>query len=735
MPSDAVPRAGDSLPPASLEDPKASQNPILSSLSLDDRAQLAGYMMRRQRQAGEVVVREGDSDRAMYFVLEGTGHILRGELELGRVRAGDQFGELGLVLNQARAASISAETDLTLARLSLDDYERLSEERPALALRFMRALMSGVATRLADMTESVGVLLRERSLPRRTEAKVRLPDRVATVRTGTPVGSLLPEMMGDKLVVGALFDRKPVSLAQPISSDCSVEPLTTGEWEGQRIYRESLALVLLEALGQLGQDARLGHSVGFAQRVTLLGKLAMDDPLHLCIATQKKMKALVDAELQLREEWWTVDEAREYFRARGRGDAAALLLTWRDPAVPLITYGKEYALRMGPLMPSTKHLSGFRVVPDGEGLLLLYGSRGASRRLFDSNGDRLPDEAEQLLITLEARAASHSATTLTHEQGRWLNTLEMNSVGHFNQACINGSVSELIQVSEGFQEKRIGHIADEIRSRYPAIRIICVAGPSSSGKTTFIRRLRTQLQVNAITPFGLSLDDYYVNREDTPRDASGEWDFEAFDALKVELLQEHLARLLRGDTVKTAHFDFVSGIGNPEGGPELTLGERGVLMAEGIHGLNPKLLGDIPKEHVFRIFVCPLAQLPFDRLTRVHASDVRLLRRIVRDRHGRGYSAADNIARWPSVRSGERRHIFPHQRAADAVFDTSLIYELSVLKVFAERYLLEVPSAHASYSTAFRLLKLLDRFVTIYPDHVPPTSILREFIGGSGFEY
>jgi uridine kinase len=293
----------------------------------------------------------------------------------------------------------------------------------------------------------------------------------------------------------------------------------------------------------------------------------------------------------------------------------------------------------------------------------------------------------------------------------------------------------MIHVSEGFQEKRIIQIADRISAQRQEVRIICIAGPSSSGKTTFIKRLNVQLQVNGLRPVPISLDNYYIDRERTPRDARGEYDFEAFEALSLDLLREHMVRLLAGEQVATAHYDFSSGKSHPTGGPVLTLGADDILSLEGIHGLNPALLPDIDPRHVFTIFVCPLAQLAFDRLNRINGSDVRLIRRIVRDRHGRNHNAAATIARWPSVRAGERAHIFPYQHNASAVFDTSLLYELSVLKVFAQRYLLEVDQTDASFATASRLLGLLDRFVTIYPDHVPPTSILREFIGSSGFEY
>jgi uridine kinase len=297
-------------------------------------------------------------------------------------------------------------------------------------------------------------------------------------------------------------------------------------------------------------------------------------------------------------------------------------------------------------------------------------------------------------------------------------------------------VVQLLRVAEGFHEKKISRIADTIAASRERLRLIAIAGPSSSGKTTFIKRLTVQLQINGLNPMGLSLDDYYTDREKTAKDADGQYDFEALEALDLQLLQDHVRRLLAGETVKMAKYDFKTGKSHPNGGAELSLKPGDLLLMEGIHGLNPGLLGTIPRaDQLFRVFVHPATSLPFDRLSRVSPTDLRLLRRIVRDRHGRGYSAADNIARWPSVLAGERKHIFPFHGEADVVFDTALIYEPSVLKVYAERYLLEVPADHPSFATAFRLRHLVDRFVAIYPDHVPPTSLIREFIGGSGFEY
>jgi len=243
-----------------------------------------------------------------------------------------------------------------------------------------------------------------------------------------------------------------------------------------------------------------------------------------------------------------------------------------------------------------------------------------------------------------------------------------------------------------------------------------------------------QLEVNGMTPVPVSLDDYYVDRELTPRDASGDYDFEALETLRLDLLPSTWSGC--SAERKSRPPGTISWPARAcHRGRQIALRENDILLLEGIHGLNPRLLAPSLGRRIFRVFVCPFAQLPFDRLTRVHASDVRLLRRIVRDRHTRGHNAVNSILRWPSVRVGERKNIFPFQHHADAVFDSSLIYELAVIKVYAERYLLEVPQSDPAYTTAFRLLGLLDRFVTIYPDQVPRTSILREFIGDSGFEY
>jgi uridine kinase len=704
--------------------------PLLQALPGVER--LVGYLEPVRVAAGEPIVREGARDRDLYFVLAGQARILSQGLDVGRLRSGDHLGELALVAGYPRAATVLAIDEVELARLSLARFEQLAAEDPALGLRLLQRLLAGVGTRLHDMTRSVDALLRDRSVPRRSMVTVRIGGHARPVPTGTPLHELLPAEVDGELVVAALVDARPASLVAAVLSDATIEPLHMGTWEGARVYRNSVGLLLLEAAWRRRPElaVRIEHSLGFGQHVSVqTSKGGEVGPMSaLAAALTEEMLALVDADLPLHEQWWAVEEAREQFERTGWAEAWALLQTWRQATCRLVSYGAVQALRLSPLVHRTGLLSGFCVVPEDDGLVLVHGVIDPVPAVPRTT----PPTASA--TTTPSTMVARQAARVMREHARWLQALGAQSVGALNRACIDGDVGQLVRVAEGYQEKRISQIADAIAARAEQVKVVCIAGPSSSGKSTFIRRLEVQLQVDGLRPRGLSLDDYYVDREHVPRDATGELDFEAFEALRGELLQSHLLRLLAGEEVQLARFDFPSGRSHPEGGPRVQLQQRDLLLLEGIHGLRPQLLAALPDACVFRVFVAPLAQLPLDRLSRMQASDLRLLRRIVRDRHGRNTDAADTISRWPSVRRGERAHIFPFQHHADEVFDSSLVYEPCVLKVFAERYLLEVPTAHPAYPTAFRLLGLLDRFVTLYPDHVPPTSLLREFIGNSGFE-
>jgi len=704
------------LPPAQLA---LRADCAFLAVHADDVLCLLPYLEEVHYAPSDWVMRQGDKARAMYFVGAGRLRLRRNSMDLGAIGAGEHVGELGLLTGRDRAASVQAEMDSVLWRLDYDHWQQMAATHPQATLRLTEALVGHLGGRLTDMTDRVDLLLKQRSVPRHSSVVVQLEGETRHVRTGLPLRALLPAQVDGWPVVAGLVDFKPVSLLTPLTSNATVAPLSLQHWEGRGIARHSIGLLLLEAAHAVAPelDVRMGQSIGFAQRV----EVGVPPPEGLASLAQRlsaAMHALIAADAPFRVEWWTVEEAVSHLRDQGWGDAARLLRVHREAAVAMVSCGHVYAPCHGPMLPSTGTAVRWQFVAGPDGLLLYF------------DDERRP----HLDPPRDNGAPNLGDTRMVHDHARWLSAMGVTSVGTFNELCISGQVAHLIRISEGFQEKRLGMVADAI-ARRDGVRVICVAGPSSSGKTTFIKRLTVQLQVDGLNPVGLSLDDYYVDREKTVRDAHGEYDFEALEALDLSHLQDHVGRLLRGEKVRTASYDFKQGKSHPEGGPELQLGANDLLIMEGIHGLNPRLLGDaVHGREVYRIFINPMTALPLDRLTRVNVSDLRLLRRIVRDRHQRGHSAAANIERWPSVRRGERSHIFRFLTHADVVFDSSLVYELSVLKVFAERYLLEVPCDHAAFTTAWRLRQLIDELVTIYPDHVPPTSMLREFIGGSGFE-
>lgn len=691
----------------------------LPSLAPAELERLAALLEPVSLAAGATIVAEGERARDLYFVVAGEATVSRRGVRLRRLSAGESFGELALVTGRPRAATIVATAPLELARLSRERYEALAAREPDVARRVLEDLIGALGVDLRDMTDGVSQLISERSLRPQADVRVKVGERELRVPVGTTAGDVLASAASDPLagghVVAALLDGKAVSLHTQLVADTTLAPLLDAGNEGRRVRRQTAGLLLLEAAARVapGVEVALGATIEGGQVVHVSGPGA-GDPGELAARITGEMDGLVAANAPVRLEVWAVDEARAELARRGSSAAAALLRTARDSNVPLVTAGRFLAIAPGPLLTSFGGLEGAKLVArGGDGLVLVFGDEPFS-------AEPPPKDAREM-----ARA---------HET--WLGRLGATSVGAFNELCVTGQVSEIIRVAEGFHEKRLGTIADRIAARRGTVKVICVAGPSSAGKTTFIKRLDVQLRVNGLNPIGVSLDDYYLDRDKSPRDASGEYDFERLEALDIARLGEDLRRMLGGKTVRTPRFDFVAGKSVPEKGPVVRLRSQDVLLLEGIHGLNPRLLsGALTGDEVFRVFLDPTTTLRFDALTRMNASDLRLIRRIVRDRFRRGGSTADNIARWTSVRDGERRHIFPFAGEADATFDTALIYEPAVLKVYADRYLLEVPRDHPSFATAHRLRLLIDRFVTIYPDHVPPTSILREFIGGSGFEY
>ena len=316
----------------------------------------------------------------------------------------------------------------------------------------------------------------------------------------------------------------------------------------------------------------------------------------------------------------------------------------------------------------------------------------------------------------------------------WNKIMNLNNVGEFNVACKNNQSFNLIKVSEALHEKKVASIADMISQRTDKVKFVLISGPSSSGKTTFSKRLSIQLMVSGLKPVALSLDNYFVNREDTPLDENGEWDFEHLHALDLELFNKHLKQLLAGEEIEIPFFNFEDGKRYFKG-EKLKLDNDSILIMEGIHALNPQLIPEIPQDFTFKIYVSALTTISIDNHNWIPTTDTRLLRRIIRDFRFRNYSARETIARWPSVRRGEEKWIFPFQENADVMFNSALLFELAVLKKHAEPILAEVPKYCDEYTETHRLIKFLNYFVSIPEREIPPTSLLREFVGGSSFRY
>lgn len=540
-------------------------------------------------------------------------------------------------------------------------------------------------------------------------------EQVSPVR----VADRLPAVSDGALVVAGRQRGRLLALDARPAEGATLVPVTTRDWEGRDVFRRTAGLVLLEAARKLGVRLRLGPSIT-SGRLVLLPE--PNERAALAHALNEKFSELRAAATPIREELCSIDDAIGLFREQDDASACLLLEDSLESVVTLMRCGETRANVTRPLLPHAGLLEDVRVLEHPLGLLLDFGARIRAT---------LPKRAASTLA-LELRVPRYGSPMTQHE-AEWLKQLGVDSVGTFNRVCVEGGVESLIRVSEGFHEKRIAEIADSIKQR-SGVRLVAVAGPSSSGKTTFIKRLLVQLRVNGLEPLELSLDDYYADRTRQLPDARGELDLEALEALDVELLRAHLAALLAGGSVRPPRYDFQQGLSRPGAGNELRLGERSILLVEGIHALNPALYG-LNRTRSFNVFIHPATSLAFDRLSCLELADVRLLRRIVRDRHQRGFAPAETLARWPSVRRAERLHIFPFQEEADAVFDSSLVYEVSVLRVYAERYLREVPRSAVDAASARRLRELLQLFVPIHPDHVPPTSLLREFIGGSGFTY
>ncbi len=539
------------------------------------------------------------------------------------------------------------------------------------------------------------------------------------VASGTTVEQFLASCY-DKVppdVLAALVNRRLVMLDFPLRGiHVDLEAVRVGSRDGEAVARRTASLILLVAARELYPETHLvvGQSLGggyfFSWRAP--------NPLTSQIVTSlaRRMEEICDEDRPFVRRSVTLEEAEAVFRASGEQSTLALLETYRSSTVPVVQCGTFVDIAHGAVAPSAGRVRGFALVPYEAGLLLRFPRNGDPAHL-----PRLQPQPKLFACYRETR--------------EWNEVLGVANVGSLNRLCLSPAISDVIRVAEGFHEKKIALIADAIAAKEGRARIVLVAGPSASGKTTFIRRLAIQLRVAGISPVGLSLDNYFLDREKTPPGADGKPDLEAVEALDLGLLNEHLRALLRGEEVAVPKYDFLRGRrADPDRSRRQRLAPNEVLLVEGIHGLNPRLTAAIPEEAKYRVFISALTQLTLDDHNRIFTSDTRLLRRIVRDRIFRGHPTTRTLEMWAAVRLGEARGIFPFQEEANVIFNSALVYEPAVMRVYAERFLLEVPREHPAYTEAYRLLKFLAWFVPVFQDDVPQTSILREFIGGSAFE-
>lgn len=551
----------------------------------------------------------------------------------------------------------------------------------------------------------------------RPDVEVHLPDgRVIRGPRNYPVSEFLAPV-ADSLpapLVAAVVNDDLRELTHPIRMDSRVRPITMSDPDGARIYRRSLTFLLEYAYEKLGFGGWLtiDHSIssgGYFCQVRGRENLTSEDLQRL----EAYMRELIAADLPFKRIEMPLGESVAYFRQKGYDEKVRLLESRKKPYLTLYQLGDHLDYHHGYMVPSTGYLRWFALTPINGGFVLRFPRRHRPTELLP-----LPDYPK-LLATFR-------------RYGDWLERLGIDSVGALNQAIKAGRAHELVLVAEALHEQHVAEIARQIYEQRDRVRIILIAGPSSSGKTTFSRRLTVQLLALGLSPFPLEMDNYFVDRELTPRDEHGNYDFEALEALDLARLAHDLNGLLNGEQVQMPHYNFKTGRSEP--GKVIQLEPNQLIILEGIHGLNPRLLPGELLQQAFRIYVSALTQLNLDRHNRVSTTDTRLIRRIVRDARDRGYKASDTISRWESVRRGEKRNIFPYQENADVMFNSALVYELAALKPLAEPLLRQVPPHTPEYIEAKRLLAFLEWFEPMDTSIVPVTSIVQEFLGNSIFK-
>ena len=545
--------------------------------------------------------------------------------------------------------------------------------------------------------------------------ELHLPDgRVLSGPRGAQVGEFLQQVKNDfkAPIVAAVINNEIHELSYPVDMESRCTPVTMDTADGARIYRRSLVFLLEMAFADLFPTGKLtiDHSLssgGFYCQVTGRGELLQDE----LDALKVHMKKLVDEDHPYERKEIPAQEAIDYFNKLGYDDKVRLFAYRKKDYVTLYSLNGQMDYMHGYMVPSTGYLRWFDLNLINGGFTIQFPRRHAP-------------------TDLEPMGHYPKLINTFRQYGDWLTSLNIDNVGALNDAVISGRADELVLVSEALHEQNVAEIAQQIAQKNS--RIILIAGPSSSGKTTTSRRLAIQLLARGISPYPLELDNYFIDRAKTPLDSDGKPDFENLEALDLVRLAQDIEKIISGEKVQLPRYNFKSGMS--EAGDVIQLKDGQPLILEGIHGMNPRLISDRWSGSAFRVYVSALTQINLDRHNRVSTTDTRLIRRMVRDARERGYSAQQTLSRWESVRRGEKRHIFPYQENADVMFNSALVYELSVLKELAEPLLRQVPYRTPEYIEARRLLAFLEWFMPLDASLIPANSIVREFLGGSGLK-
>ncbi len=518
-------------------------------------------------------------------------------------------------------------------------------------------------------------------------------------------------------IIAGYVNNRLRELNTPLYESSTIRFVDRCTFAGAKVYERTVSLIMQKAVEDLFPEnhLRIRHSIGgssFYCEVDGIEQLTVAQIKSI----ERRMKEIIEFDMPIIRTKIPTDQVRKIYCERGYNDKVNLLDT--RPRLYSVVYqiDQTYGYFYGSLAPSSGYVDLFDLRPYYKGVLLALPKGDAPSKIGSA------PRPEKLF-------------DIFREYQRWVDIMGVPTVGKLNTKVLEGDASEMIKIAEAFHEKKLSRVADDIESALErGVRMVLISGPSSSGKTTTAKRLGIDLQVLGLSPVLISLDDYFVNREDSPKDENGEYDFEALETVDVPQFNNDLQRLFAGESVAIPRYDFISGTRKWHDQP-LTLSPQSILIVEGIHALNPALTPAIEESMKYKIYVSCITSVAMDNLSRISTSDNRLLRRLTRDYTQRGANGVSTLARWSSVRRGEERHIFPYQEQADVIINSSLFYEISVIRPFVEPILHEVPNTVPEYDQARRLLRFLDNFVAIDPTEIPPTSILREFIGGSSFKY